>query len=128
MKKKSYAFYSILITYVLFFIFAFLYFKFLYKYISIPECPIHKYLGFFCPACGCTRALISLINLDLIQSFLYNPIILYTFFITSLFLIIEFINIFLNKNLTLPWKFFVYLGITILITNCILQNTILHIL
>lgn len=128
LKNKHYIFYSILITYIFLIICILVYFNFLYKFISIPECPIHKYLGLFCPACGCTRAIISLTNMDLIQSLLYNPIVIYTLFITSIFLIIESFNIFLHKNWVFPWKIFVYIGLVILIINCILQNTVLNIL
>ena len=128
MKTKHYYFYSIFITYILFIISLILYFNFFYKYISIPECPIYKYFGFYCPACGCTRSIIALINFNFVQSFLYNPIILYSFFISSLFLIVESINIFLKKNINLPWKLFIYIGLAILAINCLLQNTILHIL
>ena len=128
LKKKHYIFYSILITYIFLIIGILVYFNFLYNFIPIPECPIHKYLGFFCPACGCTRALVSLVNMNPIQSFLYNPIVIYTFFISTVFLIVESINTFLHKNLVIPWKTFIYIGLIILVINCILQNTVLNIL
>ncbi|MBQ8259251.1 MAG: DUF2752 domain-containing protein [Clostridia bacterium] len=36
-------------------------------------CPIYKFTGHACPSCGTTRALISLIKLDLDGYFHYNP-------------------------------------------------------
>lgn len=128
MKTKHYYFYSIFITYIIFIISIILYFNIFYKYISIPECPIYKYFRFFCPACGCTRSIIALINFNFVQSFLYNPIILYVLFMSSLYLFVEFLNIIFKKNINLPWKLFIYIGLIILAVNCLLQNTILHIL
>lgn len=43
----------------------------------IPECIIHKLAGVYCPACGGTRAVMSLLAGDFKESVLYNPVVLY---------------------------------------------------
>lgn len=42
--------------------------------LGIP-CVFHEVTGLFCPGCGITRALVSLLSLDLMQSFRYHPLI-----------------------------------------------------
>jgi len=42
--------------------------------LTIP-CLFYKISGFYCPGCGVTRMLFSIINLDLYQAFRYNPLI-----------------------------------------------------
>jgi hypothetical protein len=42
--------------------------------LSIP-CPFHALTGLYCPGCGFTRAINSLIDFDLTQAFRFNPLI-----------------------------------------------------
>lgn len=41
--------------------------------ISIP-CPFREWTGFFCPGCGITRVIQSLLKFDVIQAFRFNPL------------------------------------------------------
>lgn len=41
---------------------------------SLP-CVFHEITGLFCPGCGVSRMCISLIRLDFISAFWYNPVI-----------------------------------------------------
>lgn len=67
MKKKIIKIVIIPIFFIIFYI--------LYK-IQLPiPCVFHKITGFYCPGCGLTRCLVSLINLDFYQAFRYNPLI-----------------------------------------------------
>jgi len=50
-------------------------------HIGIP-CPVLAVTGFYCPGCGMTRAAISLLHLDIYQSFRYNALL---FFIPPLY-------------------------------------------
>ncbi|MEE0700290.1 MAG: DUF2752 domain-containing protein [Bacilli bacterium] len=47
-------------------------------------CPIHYLTGYYCPGCGVTRMLTSIIKLDFYQAFHYNMLIflLIPFFVT----------------------------------------------
>ncbi|MCR5208953.1 MAG: DUF2752 domain-containing protein [Lachnospiraceae bacterium] len=43
------------------------------------DCQIHKFTGCYCPSCGATRMMYSLIHdLDLRQAFRYNPMLFLT--------------------------------------------------
>lgn len=49
--------------------------NYLEKYL-LSECSFKTHFGMYCPGCGGTRALIALLQGDVIQSLKYNPIIL----------------------------------------------------
>lgn len=53
----------------------------------LPPCLFHTLTGFSCPGCGCTRAVISLMQGDLIKSFCYNPGVLYCALLYLLFVL-----------------------------------------
>lgn len=57
------------------------------KYNFEIPCIFHKITGLYCPGCGLTRMLFSIINLDFYQAFRYNPLL----FICLPFLIIYFV-------------------------------------
>jgi hypothetical protein len=41
---------------------------------NIP-CPFHALTGLYCPGCGLTRVILSLMDFDLVQAFRFNPLI-----------------------------------------------------
>lgn len=124
MKKDNSVFIAILITYIIIILLAIIYFSFLKNYISIPACPIYTHFGIFCPACGGTRAIISLLSFDIISSILFNPIVIYTLVFSTLYLITESINIAFNKNINIHTILILKIGIFILFANCIIKNII----
>ena len=125
MKKIDPNFIAILITYILVILLITLYFSLLKNFIAIPACPIYAHFGFYCPACGGTRAIISILNFDIFSSILYNPIVVYTFFVSTLYLITESINIYFNKNINLHFKLLLKIGLFILLINFIVKNTLI---
>ena len=44
------------------------------KIIKVP-CIFHEITGLYCPGCGITRMIISILNLDFYQAFRYNPLV-----------------------------------------------------
>ena len=52
------------------------------------ECPIHKLTGLYCPGCGLTRMIKSILLLDFYQAFRYNQLL----FISLPFVIFLFVN------------------------------------
>ena len=54
--------------------------------ISIMGCPIKRIIGFSCPTCGMSRAIISLLKLDFIKYCYYNLMALPV--LVSLFIIL----------------------------------------
>lgn len=66
------------------------------------ECFLYKHFGIYCPGCGGTRMVKSLLKLDFYQAFRYNPFI---FSVLVLGVILIFINIILKlkgKKLIVP--------------------------
>lgn len=72
MKQRIFKVISILFLLVILFL--------LYLYLSrtfsfyIP-CPFRKITGFYCPGCGITRCLVSLLQLDIYRAFRMNPLV-----------------------------------------------------
>lgn len=58
------------------------------------HCPIKTITGLYCPGCGITRMLLSIIQLDFYQAFRYNPLL----FITLPIFIIFFLNTLIIKK------------------------------
>jgi hypothetical protein len=89
--------------------------------LGIP-CVFHKLTNLYCPGCGSTRMLFSIINLDFYQAFRYNPCI---FILLLLFVIFEVINIIFyirtKKVINIPDKVY-YIVIGILIIFGIIRN------
>ena len=42
-----------------------------------PPCLFHLATGYYCPGCGGTRAITSLLHGQILNSFLYHPVVLY---------------------------------------------------
>lgn len=122
MENRKSFFITIYITYFIIVLSIIIYLAWLKDIIIIPECPIHKFTALYCPACGGTRAIIALARGDAVHSFLYNPIVIYTFFFSTLFLVIESVNILLKKEIILPWKIIIRAGLAVLVINWIIQN------
>lgn len=59
--------------------------------LSQIKCPVRHIFHLYCPGCGITRMIISLLKLDFYQAFRYNPLIFILIPITL-------INMFLVKN------------------------------
>lgn len=127
-KRKDYIYVSIFLTYVIIIFMITIYNIFLKNYISIPDCLIYRYFGIFCPACGGTRAIISLLDFKIKESFFYNPFVIYSLTVSTMYLLVETVNRIFNKNISINWKIFIFFGLILLTVNCILQNTVLHIL
>ena len=120
--KTNYYFIAIITTYILLLILLFLYF-FLFKDVwIIPECIIHKYLDLYCPGCGITRSIISLLKLDILGSLYYNPIVLYSFISVNIYIINEIIYMIFKKRINIPYNIIIKIGLIILIVNCIVKN------
>ena len=80
------------------------------------RCPIHELLGIWCPGCGGTRMVISIINLDFYQAFRWNPL-LFILFITFIIYLIVCVVFYIKKRvIPIPTiKFFIILCILLVI-------------
>jgi hypothetical protein len=136
---KNYNYISILFTYIFVIFFIFAYIIFLKNYITIPTCAIYKYLHIYCPACGSTRATLTLIKFNIIDSLRYNPFIVYILFFSTLYIITETINIInfsnesnlkhsyfniISNKFKLSWSLIIIIGLILLFANFIIKNSI----
>jgi len=90
--------------------------------VSIP-CIFHQVTGYYCPGCGITRAFFSLLQLDVVNAFRYNSLVIC---MLPIFLIsggIGYYNWLYDKKVkNVPdWTWYILILITILFG--ILRNT-----
>lgn len=108
---------------ILFVIFLFIgYSIFIYFNQDLFFCPILKYFHIYCPACGITRMILSIIELDFYQAFHFNPLIFILLILIIIFSIVE-MFLFINKKklIRLNNKVYIWLVI-ILVIYTILRN------
>ena len=129
MKEKTlddYIYYSLIITSTILILLVIIYNTF-FSHIPIFSCYIYDTFHIYCPGCGCTRAFISLLNFDIINSFYYNSAVLYSVIILFLYLFTQTIDrLFKHEKHLMPYSnFYLYTGISILLLNCIIRNVLL---
>lgn len=122
MEKNKKRFLIVLILYVAIIFIVYMYFKFFNNIIPSPTCFIYSTFHIYCPACGITRALFYFVFGNFIASIIYNPIVIYIFMVATSYLLIEFINIVFHKNIKFRILPTVYIGLAILILDCIIKN------
>lgn len=92
--------------------------------LSPIPCILNSKFHIYCPGCGGTRALNSLLKLSLLDSLLYHPIILYSICI-FIYYYIKIAILLLRKKEYKKSKFkyiALYIGLAIIIINFILKN------
>ena len=70
----------------------------------LPDCLLNKYTGLFCPLCGATRSLDSILCFDVYGSIRYNPLL---YFILLLIIFSKYIKQFL-RIYSIIFIFFVF--------------------
>jgi nitrate reductase gamma subunit len=71
MKIKKYKF----LIMVLFFVIALILYSVLFRFGIVIPCVFHELTGLYCPGCGVTRMMFSLLKLDFYQAFRYNNLV-----------------------------------------------------
>lgn len=98
------------------------------NYISIPGCWVAKYFGMYCPGCGGTRAIIALLHGNIVQSFLYHPLVIYFCAIFVVYVGTQtFARVFrFQRWHGLRWRNgYVYIGVVLLMVHTIVRNVLL---
>ena len=129
MKTKNiddYIYTSLIISCIVLCLIAYFYYQFFNNY-SISRCYIFEHFGIYCPGCGCTRAFESFLHLDILHSVYYNPAVFYTILMLSIYLITQTIQRLLKQSTyIMPYSnLYLYIGIAILLINCIIRNILL---
>lgn len=87
-------------------------------------CLFHEFTGLYCPGCGGTRAVKSLLHGNLILSFLYHPLVIYCGLVAVWFAVNYLIywrtknpkyRLFLDTN-------YIYVGVAVTAVNFFVKN------
>lgn len=92
----------------------------------LPGCYLYEKYHLFCPGCGGTRAVYSLLEGRLLRSFLYHPAVPYTVAVYILFVVS---NVLYRSSL-IKWHFllrpiYFYAAVAIIIVQWAVKNLIL---
>lgn len=94
------------------------------KFHIFIECPIYKHFHVYCPGCGLTRMLLSILKLDLYQAFRYNPLVFIMTPFIIFFAVEKMYSEYKNKKSiykSVP-NYIWYVVIVILIVYAVLRN------
>ncbi len=94
---------------------------------NLPLCSSYSLWGIYCPGCGGTRSVISLLHFDIIRSFLFHPVVPYTAILVSVFMISHTLNI-VTKGKVKAMKFrpiYFYIMIAIILIQFVIKNAIM---
>ena len=103
-----------------------------------PPCFFHAFTGYYCPGCGCTRAVKCLFSGDIVHSFLNNPTILYFAIMYTIFMGSHTIEMVCKKGKRAASSnpltkihgirfrpIYVYIGLAIILIQCAIKDYIL---
>ena len=94
---------------------------------NLPLCSSYSLWGIYCPGCGGTRSVISLLHFDIIRSFLFHPVVPYTAILVSVFMISHTLNI-VTKGKVKAMMFrpiYFYIMIAIILIQFVIKNAIM---
>lgn len=72
------------------------------KYVMLPDCNFYKWTGLYCPGCGDTRAVIALMNGDILLSLRQNALIVVLLLIAIALYIELFLKVVFEKRFKSP--------------------------
>lgn len=97
----------------------------------IPPCLFHRVSGLYCPGCGGTRAVKSLLEGRLTACFFYHPFVLYCAAIYILFMVSHTIEFILRKKSPHKKPFvrglqarltYLYVGVILILSQWLVKN------
>ena len=102
-------------------------FRINYQLFFLP-CLFNRLTGLYCPGCGGTRSVISLINGHPIASLKYNPIVIYGVAIYAWYMLSNTIELLSKHTIKIGMKyrdFYLWLGLGILLLFFFIRNFLL---
>lgn len=97
-------------------------------HISLPDCVLYTYFGLYCPGCGGTRAVISLLHGHPLKSLWQHPLVPYSAFLYGAFMVTHALARLTHNRYFHGLKFrnwYLYVAIGIVGVNWILKNILL---
>ena len=94
----------------------------------VPPCAFHKITGFYCPGCGGTRAVFSLARGEIVRSFIFHPIVIYTLIVGGWFLISQSIQRISKNKICIAMHIspiYIWLALIIVLGNFFIKNALL---
>lgn len=94
----------------------------------LPPCIFYNKYGLYCPGCGGTRSITSLLNGKLIQSFFYHPIILYSIVIGGYYMVSHSLS-YLTSGKIRGMKFriiYIILFVVLMLLNFAFKNILIY--
>ena len=88
-------------------------------------CGFHSVTGFYCPGCGASHSLTSLIELHIIDSILYNPFVPYVFMCALIYASANTVALITKKHYLHFRMLYAYIGIGILLGQWIIKNILI---
>lgn len=105
-----------------------LFYYVLLPHLTMPTCLVNTYFGLYCPGCGGTRALISLLHGHILWSLWYHPLVPYSAFIFGSFMITQALARLSRFRYFHGMHFhnwFLYVALVIVGANWIIKNILL---
>lgn len=98
-----------------------------YQWNLINDCPFRKYLHFYCPGCGGTRATKALLHFHFIKSFCYHPLPIYCCVVVIIFYTTRFLAIITKGKINICHFHLNYIWISLffLCLNFIIKNVLI---
>lgn len=95
--------------------------------LPIPRFPCILYMttGIYCPGCGGTRAVLSVIHGHPLRAFLYHPFVFYSAVVGGWFLLSQTVELISGGRLPIGMKYrsvYLYIGIVIMLVNWLVRN------
>lgn len=91
-------------------------------------CLFNQLTDYYCPGCGGTRAIISLLHLNLLQSFIYHPFVPYVAIIALIFIVTYTISL-ISKGKISYFKLrpiYFYISIALILGNFVVKNILIY--
>lgn len=104
MKVFDKSFFYAIITFIILNILYYLFFDGFYP------CLIHEYTNLYCPGCGVTRMILSLVQLNFYQAFRYNALLFIYLILALIYVIIKVLaKVIFHKNIHLNNYVYIFL-------------------
>lgn len=91
----------------------------------IPPCVFRQVTGYYCPGCGGTRAVYALFSGHLIQSFCYQPFVLYAVVVGGWFLLSQTIERLSKGRIAIGMRYrdcYLWIALALIIINFLVKN------